>query len=680
MESKNEYLRLVAQANYHSKKYYDEDAPELTDYEYDLLTQRIKRLEAEHPDWVVETSPTQRVGGTASATDMAKLPHRVRLLSLNDVFSHAEVENWFNGVGKPPCVVEEKIDGLSMAVKYVGDANTHGVPTMRLALTRGDGSVGENVTPNAMQICGIPASLPKLPGLADDFNELIVRVEVYQPVAEFERVNREMEAAGKKLFANPRNCAAGSLRTKDPRVTKSRGLYAIAFSVLHASGWENIAHHMAPMKSQFGDIQLLGALGFTPVKQHTALNINDIFTAIDFIGRRRVGLPYWTDGAVVKVDSRELQNQLGTTSKYPLHAVAYKYPAEKKVTIVRDIAVQTGRTGVLTPVAIFDPVQLGGTTVTRATLHNQKFIDENNVGIGAEIEVLKSGEIIPKVVGVPKPAESVFKIDVCPICGTTAVLFSDENGTDNGVYGCPNIACPAQKARYIEFFCSKEVMDISGMGPAMVDKLIDLGFINDAPDIYHLGQHKEKIAALDGLGEKSVTTLLKAIEASKTQDIDRVIKALGIPGIGRYAGKALAARYPDMDTILALSEEELQSIDGIGEITARDLYAFGHSEEGQARYKALVAAGVNNKSLSFGKASDGSLRGLTFVITGSLPTMGRDEAKALIEANGGKCSGSVSKKTSYLLAGEAAGSKLTRANELGIKVISENDLKLMLQN
>lgn len=678
MYTREEYLELVEQARYHSKKYYDEDAPELTDYEYDSLTQRIKKIEAEHPEWVIETSPTQHVGGTASALGMGKHAHRVRLMSLNDVFSAAEVESWFDGVGKVPCVVEEKIDGLSLAVTYTGDED--GVPTLTMAATRGDGSVGEIVTANAMHIKDIPHKLPKLKGLAKD-NTLIVRCEVYQPVAEFERVNREMEAAGKKLFANPRNCAAGSLRTKDPEVTATRGLYAIAFSILYAEGWDKLSPKNGvptPMHSQFADVMLLGMLGFKAVQQYTCMDFNDIQAAIDTIGKLRDGLPYWTDGAVVKVDERHLQEELGVTSKYPLHAVAYKYPAERKITTIREIVVQTGRTGVLTPVAVFDPIQLGGTTVSRATLHNQKFIEENRIGIGAEVEVLKSGEIIPKVVGVPKPADKPFEIKACPVCGAPAVLFTDENGTDNGVYGCPNILCPAQKARYIEFFCSKEVMDISGMGPAMVDKLIELGLIDDVADIYRLNEHGEEIAALDGMGEKSVAALLKAIEASKTRDIDRLIKGLGVPGVGRHAGKALAAKYPDMDAILALSEDELQSVDGIGGITARDFHAFARSEAGISRYNALSAAGVNTKSQKYGAASGGAFTGLTFVITGTLPTMSRDEAKALIEANGGKCAGSVSKKTSYLLAGEAAGSKLAKATELGVKVLSEADLKTML--
>lgn len=661
--TKDEYLRLVAEAQYHSDLYYNQDSPVLTDYEYDSrFGQTLKAVEAEHPDWVVATSPTQRVGGNATA-DLKKITHRIPLLSLRDVFSMEDAGEWFSGIGTPEVVVEQKIDGLTIALTYEDGVLVQGG-------TRGDGAVGEDVTENAKYIEHVPQALPLPKGIASH-NTLIVRAEVYQPVCEFERVNAEMVNAGKKPFANPRNCAAGSLRTKDPLVTASRGLAAIAFTILFSDGWDNCP--VVPGRTQSGDIALLNSLGFKGVWQTTCTSMKDVKKAIDDIGAVRNGtLPYWIDGAVVKVNDRSLQDKLGATVKCPKHAVAFKYPPEVKPTTVRQIAVQVGRTGVLTPVAKFDPIQLAGTTVTSATLHNQKFIKDNQVNIGSVIEVMKSGEIIPKVVGVPQPADTPFLITVCPECGEVAETSPE------GISSCPNIDCPAQKARYFGYFCSKDVMDIDGMGPAMVDALINAGLLTDIVDLYYLHTHKAAIAVLDNLGEKSVQSLLTAIEKSKTQNIDRLIKALGIRGIGRHIGKALAAKYPDMEAIITLSEEALTRIDGVGDISAHDICRFFRSADGMARYQALKEAGVNTKSKTYGTTATGPLAGKTFVITGTLPSMGRDEAKALIEKHGGKTSSSVSKNTTYLLAGEAAGSKLDKANSLGVQVISEEELRGML--
>lgn len=659
---KNEYLQLVNLAAYHSNRYYNEDAPEISDFEYDELTQKIKGIEAAHPDWVDSASPTQHVGGNADTKGLNRVEHKIHLQSLNDVFSTKEVDSWHHGVGDCEVTVEEKIDGLTIALTYVDGE-------LQLAATRGDGHIGEIVTDNARYIEGIPTKLPLPQGVAAH-NLLMVRAEVCQPVSEFERVNAEMAAAGKKLFANPRNCAAGSLRTKDPLLTKSRGLYAIAFAVLTAEGFESVA--LAPMQTQSDDIALLNQLGFYGVTQYLCTHINEIHAAIEKIGQARANLSYWTDGAVVKVNSRAAQNRIGGTEKYPSHAIAYKYPPEEKDTTVREIVVQVGRTGNLTPVAVFDPITLGGTTVTRATLCNQGYVQDAMVNVGSVIRILKSGEIIPKMVAVPKPAKEAFQITHCPVCGAEAEL------SEEGIATCPNIYCPAQKARYLEFFCSRAVMDIAGMGPSMVDKLIDLGVVDDVPDLYHLSEHRATIAALEGLGEKSVDTMLQAIEGSKTQTLDRVIKGLGIRGVGRHVGKALALRYPDMATIILAPESELQSIDGIGGITAHDIVAFFASADGMARYQALADAGVNMVSDSFGKSVTGALTGLTFVITGTLPSMGRDEAKVLIESKGGKTSGSVSKKTDFLLAGDAAGSKLDKAKELNVKIISEAELLQMI--
>lgn len=500
------------------------------------------------------------------------------------------------------------------------------------------------------------------------------------PVAVFERVNEEMANEGKKLYANPRNCAAGSLRVKDSKIAAKRELSAISFAVLDSEGWDNCDTNILPKPgiSESGDLKLLTALGFNAVKAYPCTSVDEIFEAINVIGNSRDGLPYWIDGAVVKTDSKELQAQIGSTAKYPKHASAYKYPPEKKVTKVRDIILQTGRTGVLTPVAVLDPVQLCGTTVSRVTLHNQKFIEERGIGIGAEIEVIKSGEIIPRVVNVVKQPERVFKTEVCPVCGTKAIPGADENGEETGVYYCPNMACPAQRARYIEFFCSRDVMDIDGMGPSMVTALIDAGLLDTVTDLYRLKNHEDEIAGLPGMGKRSASKLISAIEVSKGRDMDRFIKALGIPGVGRHVGKALAAKYPNMDAVSELSVADLLSIDGIGEITANAIWAYFHKSESVETYKELKGLGVNTLSQTYGSSSIGILSGFTFVITGTLPSMSREEAKALIEANGGKCSGSVSKKTSYVLAGEAAGSKLTKAQSLGVPVIDENGLRMML--
>lgn len=673
MFNHEEYLSLIQQIKHHNDLYYNQDAPELTDYEYDQLTQRLKDMEKEHPEWISPDSPTQRVGGQATMTG-EKVTHQVQLLSLNDLFDLESVEEWYKGVGSPIVSVQEKIDGLTIALEY-----RKGI--LYRAATRGDGFVGEDVTENAKVISGIPQRLdiPEDANVSAD-NRFFVRAEVYMPVSEFERVNEELAKEGKKLYANPRNCAAGSLRVKDPEIARNRGLAAISFAILHTEGWENCNTFVVPRPdfSERRDLELLDFLGFDAVKAYTCTDIDSIRTAIQKIGDSREGLPYWIDGAVIKTNSKVIQAEIGNTAKYPKHAAAYKYPPEKKITTVRDIILQTGRTGVLTPVAVLDPVQLCGTTVSRVTLHNQGFIEERGIGVGAEIEVIKSGEIIPRVIGVVKKPEKVFQTEVCPVCGAKAVPARDENGKETGVYYCENLSCPAQSARYIEFFCSRDVMDVDGMGPSMVNTLIDEGFLSSVADLYRLKDHANEIAILPGMGKRSAEKLLSGIEKSKGRDMDRVVKALGIPGVGRHVGKALAAKYPDMDTVANLPVSELLAIDGIGEITANAIYEYFHTPASVEKYRELQSLGVNTVSQVYGKSGGGVLAGMTFVITGTLPTMSREEAKELIEANGGKCSGSVSKKTSYVLAGEAAGSKLTKAQSLGVPILDEESLRAML--
>lgn len=668
--TKEEYLALVKEAEYHSNLYYNQDAPEISDFEYDQLTQRIKAAETEHPDWVVTESPTQHVGGEASMPEALKVKHPVQLLSLNDLFSFEEVDTWYQSIGAPKVSVQQKIDGLTIALEYRDG-------TLYQAATRGNGFVGEDVTLNAKVIKGIPLTLqiPAGAGVAAG-NRIFVRAEVYQPVSEFERVNAALETAGVKTFANPRNCAAGSLRVKDPSITADRGLAALSFTILYQEGWSDVDTSVIPVPqtSESSDLSLLQTLGFDPVPAYPCGSMEEIKAAIEHIGDGRDGLAYWIDGAVVKTDDHRLQDRLGNTAKFPKHAAAYKYPPETKDTVVRDIIIQTGRTGTLTPVAVVDPVRLCGTTVSRVTLHNQGFLDSNRINVGAVISVLKSGEIIPKCVAVPTPADEPYHIHNCPVCGAEV-----EHNDDGTVAFCSNLLCPAQQSRYIQFYCSKDVMDINGMGPAMVDKLVDAGLMKTPLDLYTLKEHRDTIIALDNMGERSCDVLLDAIEASKGRELPRVIKSLGIDGIGQHIGKGLAKAYPDLDAISNASMADLMAVDGVGETTATAIHDFLQSEEGKAVLSRMKELGINTHSDTYGKEDvQGALTGMTFVITGTLPSMSRNDAKALIEANGGKVSGSVSKKTSFLLAGEDAGSKLDKANSLGVKIINEDELKAML--
>lgn len=677
--TREEYQAALKQAARYSDEYYNHDAPSVTDYEYDQLTQSIKKTEQEHPDWVEKESPTQHVGGKASAA-LNKVTHRVPLLSLNDLFSSDEVDAWLENMRAPETVVEQKIDGLSTEICLSGfetslgaekDSKPHHYAKLIAASTRGDGYVGEDCTGNAAYVGDVPAMIELPEGVAEK-NLLIVRCEVYQPVAEFDRVNAEMEAAGKDLFSNPRNCAAGSLRAKDPLVTKSRGLYAIAFAILYQEGWDNVSDDLRPMQNQLTDVHLLNTLGFRGVSQILCHSKDDVHKAIETIGSQREGLPYWIDGAVIKINDRALSESKGYTAKLPLGQTAYKYPPEERDVEVLNIVVKVGRTGVITPVAEFSSVQLCGTSVTHATLHNQGYIDQKMINIGCTIRIIKSGEVIPKCTAVPKPADTPFHISHCPACGAESVVSAE------GIASCPNVACPAKAARYVEYFCSKDVMDIAGLGPAVVAKLMGAGLITKVTDIYRLATHADELMKLDKMGEKSVNALLSAIESSKSQDMDRVIKSLGIPGVGRHLGGILAKAYPSIREVMDASIEALSSLPDSGTITAEAIHSFFENEENRHTVDELEVLGVNIKSSTFGKKeSGGAFTSLTFVITGTFPTMGRDEAKAIIEAAGGKVSGSVSKKTDYLLAGEAAGGKLEKAQELGIKILSEEEFNSM---
>lgn len=643
---------------HHNDRYYNQDNPEISDAAYDALLKELETLEKAHPELTNFDSPSNHVGGSAKST-FAKINHRVPLLSLKDVFSIDEVKEWLASTNHAHAyVVEEKVDGLSLAVTYVNGK-------MTMAATRGDGSIGEDVTENARMIKSIPQILPALTG---GNSTLIVRMEVVMPVKVFEKLNEQLEKDGKPLFKNPRNAAAGSLRTKDPQITADRELDAIAFNVLFAEGLD-VQH------TQAADIGFLKSLGFNTVTSIECGTLADVRNAIDGIDANRNQYTYAIDGAVIKCDDMEKQHELGTTNKYPKWAVAYKYPPEQKETVIKDIITQTGRTGVITPVAVFEPILLCGTMVSRATLHNQQFMDDvlGGIGVGDTVLVHKSGEIIPEILKIfhEKRTESIqdFTITHCPVCGATAVIGGDESGNGT-VHVCSNDDCPAKLERHLVYWCSKHVMDIMGFGPKIVQSVMNAG-VNSVLDLYHLTE--DDLAAIPEVGKVRAKKLYDNIQQSKNNDIDRLIAGLGMPGIGRTIGKELASKFSNLDEIAEASVETLKNIDGIGEISAEVIYSYFHDPKHMCFIKELEGLGVNMVSAK--KFTAGNVfAGLTFVITGTLPTMSRNEAAELIAANGGKVSGSISKKTSYLVAGEAAGSKLKKAADLGIPVITEKEL------
>jgi len=659
---------------YHNELYYNQDAPEISDAAYDQLLRELETLEAEYPSTRETNSPTNTVGGN-SGIAFSDIEHKVPLLSLRDVFSKEEVEEWMRplksgDIAATPYVVEDKVDGLSIALVY-----HNGVLTQ--AATRGDGRIGEDVTENAKQIATVPQTIPQL---MSDENEVIVRAEVVMPVQTFVELNEKLEAAGKKPFKNPRNAAAGSLRVKDPKVTRERKLDAIAFNIMYAEGVPELR------QTQYEDVRQLDAFGFHTMSCTPCRTLDEVNEAIDRIDSERNLKAFAIDGAVVKCNRMAQQDALGATNKYPRWAIAYKYPPEQKETIVRDIITQTGRTGVITPVAVFDPVLLCGTSVSKATLHNQAFMDTvlSGVCVGDTVLVHKSGEIIPEVLSVrtekrPSGAKP-FQIRFCPVCGAPAVLGTDENGNEGAAMLCSNDDCPARLAKHIEYWCSKHIMDIDGIGPSVIEALIESCAVNSVEDLYRVDA--DVLSAIPQIGPVRGPKLYAGIQQSKTKDIDRLIAGLGMSGIGRTIGQALARKFPNIWEVAQASEEMLKSIDGIGDISAHIIYGYFHKLSNYEHVERLAALGVNIVSQSYEDnthvTAKGVLNGMTFVITGTLPTMKRDKAETLITANGGKVTGSISKKTTYLVAGEAAGSKLDKAQKLGIPVISEDDLKQML--
>ena len=633
-------------------EYYDLDAPTAEDYEYDMKMQELRDLEAAFPDLLEPDSPTQRVQGVASGK-FEKVTHAVQMASLQDVFSFEQVaafvERIKESVEDPQFTVEPKIDGLSVSLEY-----ENGVFT--LGSTRGDGFVGENVTANLKTIRSIPLKLKGAPPVLE------VRGEVYMPRASFERLSAQQEAAGEELFKNPRNAAAGSLRQKDSKVTASRRLDIFVFNLQRIEGEEITAHSQS--------IDRLKALGF-PVIPYAkcSADAEKIRAEIEKIGAMRGELPYDIDGVVVKVDSLSERTQLGATAKYPKWAVAYKFPPEEKVTKLRSIEIQVGRTGALTPVAVFDEISLAGTSVSRAVLHNQQFITEKDIRVGDMIRVRKAGDIIPEVLASEshEPDSVPYQIPSrCPVCGGPV-----EADGDAAAVRCFNPACPAQIFRAIVHFASKSAMNIDGLGPAIVQQLLDEKLIKTPADLYTLT--KAQLLTLEGFKEKSAENLLTAIENSKSQPLDRVIAALGIRNIGQTASTLLCDRFGSLEAIRQAKPEDIAAIDGFGEIMAESVAAAFAQPDFNALVDALLANGVKMeyeaKTIESARFS-----GMTFVLTGTLPTMKREEAKALIESHGGKVSGSVSKKTSVVVAGDDAGSKLTKAESLGIEVIDEAEL------
>ncbi|MEE0392119.1 MAG: NAD-dependent DNA ligase LigA [Lachnospiraceae bacterium] len=664
MEIQEKIEALRKEIEYHIERYYNQDDPEITDYEYDQKMNELKRLEREHPEYVTPDSPTQKVGGSAKREAGVLVEHNVPMLSLQDVFDRGEVENFVAEMKKqlddPEFVVEYKIDGLSLSLRYeYGE--------LKLAETRGDGiQYGEDVTANAKVIRDVKKKLKDKP------EYLEIRGEVYMTEADFEKVNEKQELLGKKLFANPRNCAAGTLRQLDTAVTKERGLSMFIFNIQDARGISFETHTEG--------YEYLKKQGIRVIEEYTVCKTADeVWAAIEKIGENRGKLPYDIDGAVVKINRFSDREKLGATSKVPRWAVAYKYPPEEKETKLLDIELSVGRTGRITPTAVFEPVRLCGTSVSRATLHNQDFIDELDIGIGDTIVVYKSGEIIPKVRRVihEKRPEGVKKFvipDVCPVCGAKT-----EREKDTADIKCTSPNCPAQLERHMINFVGRDAMDIKGFGATYIMELVHLGYLKDIADIYDLKKHREELIEQGIIGkEKNTDKLLDAIEKSKQNEAFQLLTGFGIPNVGKAAAKTILKHFGSIEALMQADMESLQQVADVGEVTALCIRNYFQDENNCKIIERLKEAGVNMEMAESG-SEDGRFDGLTFVITGTLPTMDRKAAAALIEAHGGKVSGSVSKKTNYLLAGENAGSKLTKANDLGVSVISEAELQEMLK-
>lgn len=653
IEKKIEELRKTLR--YHSDRYYNDDAPEIEDYEYDMMMRELKELEEKYPEYDAPDSPTKKVGGVAD-NSFESVTHSVRMESLQDAFSKDELREFSNRVedtvSNVNYVVEPKIDGLSVSLEYRDGVFLRGS-------TRGNGDVGEDVSGNLRVIHNIPLKLNK------SIPYIEVRGEVYMPKKSFERVVDRQIINGEKPFKNPRNAAAGSLRQKDSSVTASRGLDIFVFNIQQIEGVELNSHKES--------LDFIKELGFNTIPTYKKVdNIEDAIAEIDRIGEARGSLEYDIDGAVIKVDDFSQRDILGSTAKYPKWAIAFKYPPEEKQTKLLDIEIAVGRTGVLTPTAILESVHLAGTTVSRATLHNQDFINEKGIAIGDVVTVRKAGDIIPEVLCVNEHnSNSVFKFpDVCPSCGEK--VYRDE---DEAAIRCINPECPAQLLRNLIHFCSRDAMDIEGLGPAIIETFVNEGMIAKTYDIYNLDFNK--ILSLEGFKETSANNIISSVNNSKNNDLSKLIFALGIRHIGAKAGKLLADYFKDIDLVMNASVDDILQIDGFGKIMAESVVEFFSSDSTKELIAKLKEAGVNMKSTNV--VEDTRFSGMTFVLTGTLPTLKRAEASKIIESFGGKTSSSVSKKTTYVLAGEDAGSKLDKANKLGVQIISEEEFKEMIK-
>lgn len=663
MDDLKRYDELKKTIEYHNDRYYNQDDPEISDYEYDMLMQELKLIEKAHPEYITPDSPSQHIGGHAKREAGVLVRHRVPMLSLQDVFSRDEVADFVESMQEqltdPEFVVEYKIDGLSMALRYENGS-------LVTAITRGDGILqGEDVTANAKVIKDVKNKLK------EPIEYLEVRGEVYMTNEAFERVNEMQELRGKKTFANPRNCAAGTLRQLDSRITKERQLSMFVFNIQDIRG-QNITTH---------------SQGYEYLKKQGIKVINDyqvcktfsqVWEAIEKIGNNRDQLGYDIDGAVVKINSFADRLQLGQTAKVPRWAIAYKYPPEEKETKLLDIELSVGRTGRITPTAIFEPIRLCGTTVSRATLHNQDFIDHLDIRIGDTIVVYKSGEIIPKIKSVnknkrPENTEPYHIGHTCPVCGFPT--YQEEGTVD---IKCSNPHCSSKLIRNVLNFVGRDAMDIKGFGLAYVETLIDHGYIHDVSDIYTLKDKRQELLDHKIIGlQKSTDNLLNAIEKSKENDAVKILTALGISNIGKAAAKSLMKRFKTIDNLMNASYAQLIEVNDIGDTTANILIQYFKDTTNREVIGRLKAYGLHMEI--DGQNVSAKLEGLTFVVTGTLPTLGRKEATALIESHGGKVTGSVSKKTNYLLAGENAGSKMTKAQAIGVAVIQEEDLFKMIE-
>ena len=652
---RQEMQQLQKEVEHHMHLYYDLDAPELEDFEYDRLIHHLMDLEEQYPEYASPNSPTKRVGGSAMNT-FREVPHKVQMGSLQDVFSLDELrafdERVRETVPEPTYVVEQKIDGLSVSLEYRNGE-------LAVGSTRGNGLVGEDVTENIRTIRSIPLKLPQPLPLLE------VRGEVYMPVNSFWRLVREQELREETPAKNPRNAAAGSLRQKDPKIAAARGLDIFCFNIQQLEGTVCESHEAS--------LELMRSLGFPVSPDYKVVHtIEEAIRQIEKIGELRGKLGYQIDGAVIKVDSFADRERLGSTAKYPKWAVAFKYPPEEKETVLRGIALQVGRTGAVTPTAEFDPIELAGTTVSRATLHNQDFITQLGVNIGDTIVVRKAGDIIPEVIGVrnhPKDKPAYVMPTHCPSCGTLLV-----RDPEVAAIRCPNISCPAQILRSLIHFCSRSAMDIEGLGEAACELLLQQGLAKTPADLYRLT--KDDLMRLEGFQTKKAENILAALEKSKQNELGALLFGLGIRNIGEKAAKLLAARFGTLQAVENATHEELLSIEGFGEIMAESVLQYFADDNNRKLCGDLLSLGLRPW---VPQQASAALAGMTFVVTGTLPGYSRDEIENLIEKNGGKAAGSVSKKTSYVVAGEAAGSKLAKAQSLGVPVLTEQQLLELIE-